>query len=313
VTTWPILSTMTMPTAWLPAPGWSEDASVGSPSTAKNGVSVGATLRSAEAGFIAGFSSCGPTADGRIKPDITVPGTSIISAGNDFTVSSNNCGTRTMSGTSMATPGAVGLTALIRQYYTDGWYPGGTSHSTSGFAPSAALLKATLINSATPMSGNALRTVRNTCQGWGRVLLENALYFAGQGRRLWVLDDSKGFKTGLKRPRTLKFKVGKGSEPLKVTLVWTDAPSTPAASINLVNDLDLTVSGPKGKLWLGNVFAEGQSAAGGSPDRLNTVEQVLLDNPAPGTYTVSIRPFNVPRGRQPFALVVTGDVTSTRR
>jgi subtilisin family serine protease len=284
-----------------------EDGTVGSPATAKNGVAVGATLRADEAGILAGFSSCGPTADGRIKPDITVPGTNIVSADNDIDVSSDNCGTRTMSGTSMASPGAAGLTALIRQYYTDGWYPGGTAHSAQGFAPSAALLKATLINSAARMSGSANKTARDTCQGWGRVLLDDALFFAGQSRRLWALDDSKSFKTGVKRARTVKFKVRSGSEPLKVTLVWTDAPSTPAASVNLVNDLDLTVSGPKGTLWRGNVFAGGRSASGGSPDRLNNVEQVLLDNPAPGTYTVSVRPINLPAGRQPFALVVTGD------
>jgi subtilisin family serine protease len=284
-----------------------EDGTVGSPATAKNGVAVGATLRANEAGILAGFSSCGPTADGRIKPDITVPGNNIVSADNDIDVSSNNCGTRTMSGTSMASPGAAGLTALIRQYYTDGWYPGGAAHSARGFAPSAALLKATLINSAARMSGSANKTARDTCQGWGRVLLDDALFFAGQNRRLWALDDSKSFKTGVKRARTVKFKVRSGSEPLKVTLVWTDAPSTPAASVNLVNDLDLTVSGPKGTLWRGNVFADGRSASGGSPDRLNNVEQVLLDNPAPGTYTVSVRPINLPAGRQPFALVVTGD------
>jgi hypothetical protein len=285
---------------------------VGSPSTAKNGVSVGATQRAGAAGEIAFFSSCGPTADGRIKPDIMVPGLDILSANNDGNVSSNNCDTRTMNGTSMAAPGAVGLTALVRQYYTDGWYPGGAANEAQGFTPSAALLKATVINSAVPMPGGK-RPVRALCQGWGRVLLENALFFTGQGRKLWVLDDSQGFTTAQDKARTFRFRVGKGAEPLKITLVWTDFPSTPAAGVNLVNDLDLTVSGPKKKVWLGNVFADGQSTSGGSPDRLNTVEQVQLDNPAPGLYTVTIRASNVPEGPQPFALVVTGDAKALRR
>ncbi|MFL6200957.1 MAG: S8 family serine peptidase, partial [Thermoanaerobaculia bacterium] len=107
-----------------------------SPSTAKNGVSVGATQRGSAAGEIAFFSSCGPTADGRIKPDIMAPGLDILSANNDFNIDSNNCDTRTMNGTSMAAPGAVGLTALVRQYYTDGWYPGGAANEAQGFTPS---------------------------------------------------------------------------------------------------------------------------------------------------------------------------------
>ncbi len=86
--------------------------SVGSPSTAKSGVSVGATLRGTSAESMACFSSCGPTADGRIKPDITVPGSSIVSANNDLSVSTNNCGTKSSSGTSMAAPGGAGLAAL---------------------------------------------------------------------------------------------------------------------------------------------------------------------------------------------------------
>ena len=57
--------------------------SVGSPSTAKSAVAVGATLRGTSADSMASFSSCGPTADGRIKPEITVPGSSIVSARND--------------------------------------------------------------------------------------------------------------------------------------------------------------------------------------------------------------------------------------
>lgn len=281
--------------------------SVGSPSTAKSGVSVGATLRSTSANSMASFSSCGPTLDGRIKPDITVPGSSIVSANNDINVTTNNCGTISMSGTSMATPGAAGLTALIRQYYTDGWYPTGSENSANALTPSAALLKATLVNSAVNMTGTT--AIPANCQGWGRVLLENALFFAGQTRELWVRDDTTGFATGSTAEQTWQFTVGSG-EAFKATLAWTDFPSTPAASINLVNDLDLTVTGPTGTIWRGNVFASGQSTTGGSSDRRNTLEQVLLNAPAAGTYTVSVKAFNVPSGPQPFALVVTGDVAA---
>ena len=49
----------------------------------------------------------------------------------------------------------------------------------------------------------------------------------------------------------------------------------------LVNDLDLTVTGPGGT-YLGNVFAEGVSQTGGEADRRNNVEQVLIATPEPG-------------------------------
>jgi hypothetical protein len=236
-----------------------------------------------------------------------VPGSSIVSANNDVNVTTNNCGTISMSGTSMATPGAAGLTALIRQYYVDGWYPTGSENSANGFTPSAALLKATLVNSAVNMTGTT--AIPANCQGWGRVLLENALFFTGQARELWVRDDNTGFATGSTAEQTWQFTVGSG-QAFKATLAWTDFPSTPAASVNLVNDLDLTVTGPTGTIWRGNVFASGQSATGGTSDRRNTLEQVLLNAPAAGTYTVSVKAFNVPSGPQPFSLVVTGDVAA---
>jgi hypothetical protein len=276
---------------------------VGSPSTNKNGVSVGATLRGFRAGAMAGFSSCGPTADGRIKPDVTLPGTDIVSAGSDDRITSHNCGISIATGTSTSSPAAAGLTALIRQYYMDGWYPTGSRNRADGFTPSAALLKATLVSSAAGME--RARPIPDRCQGWGRVRLESALYFTGQARRLWVKDDAPPFPAGSSgEERTYSFTAG-GGEPLKATLVWTDYPSTPAASPNLNNDLDLIVKGPGGT-FAGNVFSSGFSTPGGEADRRNTVEQVLIDNPPPGVYTITIRSWNVPNGPQPFALVVTG-------
>ena len=281
-------------------------ASVGSPSTAKNGISVGATQRGAAAASMARFSSCGPAADGRFKPDLTMPGQGIISARNDRNVGSNNCNTITMSGTSMASPGAAGMAALVRQYYADGYYPAGAPLAGQGFAPSAALVKATLLNSTQSMTGGA-GPVPDACQGWGRVLLEDALYFTDQTRRLFATDDPGFAQGGSGQARTFTVHVDPG-QSLRATLAWTDFPSTPAASVNLENDLDLEVTGPSGT-FLGNAFVAGQSAAGGSPDRLNNVEQVLLAAPAPGIYTVTVRAFNVPSSAQPFALVVSGGIT----
>jgi hypothetical protein len=281
---------------------------VGSPSTAKDDLSVGATLRGTSAEFMAGFSSCGPTDDNRFKPDLTIPGDSIVSAGNDGNVTTNNCGEKTMSGTSMASPAAAGFGALVRQYYADGYSPSGAANPPDGFVATSALTKATLMNSAQNMTGVA-QAIPSKCQGWGRILLDNALFFTGDVRKNWVRDDSVGFPQGSSgETRSFPFTVTTGSVPFKVTLVWTDFPSTPAANPHLNNDLDLDVVGPGGTFH-GNVFAGGQSTTGGSADRRNNVEQVLLLTPATGSYTVTVRSFTVPNGPQPFALVVTGGET----
>jgi len=281
---------------------------VGSPSVAKNGISVGATLRGTSANSMASFSSCGPTADGRIKPDLTMPGSNIVSARNDSSVTTNNCATTTMSGTSMASPAAAGMAALVRQYYTDGNYPTGAPVVANRFTPSASLIKATMLNSTAVMTGTGTGPVPNNCQGWGRVLLDDTLFFAGQARTLFVADDP-GFAQGAAgQTKTFTVNVAAG-QSLRATLAWTDFPSTPAASINLNNDLDLTVSGPSGT-FLGNVFSGSQSTTGGTADRRNNVEQVTLNAPAAGTYTITVRAFNVPSSAQAFALVVSGGLTT---
>jgi Subtilase family len=167
--------------------------SVGSPSTAKSGVSVGSTRHADLADQMSGFSSCGPTDDGRLKPDITIPGSNVISAANDGSATSNNCGTQSSSGTSMASPGAAGLGALVRQYYTDGFYPSGAATPADAFVPSAALVRATLIHSAQPMAN--VGPAPADCQGWGRILLDNALFFPADARRL-AIEDGDQFAQG---------------------------------------------------------------------------------------------------------------------
>lgn len=302
------------------------DFSVGTPSTNKNGLAIGSTRTSPTSGSdenMSSFSSRGWTGDGRIKPDVMAPGCN-VSAGNNRNVSSTNCGTDSGCGTSYASPTAVGAAALVRQYFTDGFYPTGSRNAADGTAPSAALLKAALINSAVPMTGadntgGAISPIPSNEQGWGRIRLDRSLLFAPPVRRLYADDHRIGLPAGPSSPFTFTFSAVTGAEPLKVTLVWTDYPATlssppVAPSINnpaswttprLVNDLDLAVSGPSGS-FLGNVFSGGVSTAGGSADRRNNVEQVLIQAPAAGTYTVTVAPFNVVQPGQEFALVVTG-------
>ena len=211
-----------------------------------------------------------------------------------------------MSGTSMASPAAAGMAALVRQYYTDGFFPTGAAVAANRFTPSAALVKATMLNSTKVMTGTGTGAVPNNCQGWGRVLLDDTLFFTGQARTLFATDDP-GFAQGA-NGQIKTFTVQVARPGAARDLAWTDFPSTPAAGVNLDNDRDLTVSGASGT-FLGNVFANSQSTTGGTADRRNNVEQVTILAPAAGSYTITVRAFNVPSSAQPFALVVSGAVT----
>jgi outer membrane protein assembly factor BamB len=298
--------------------------------TAKNLMAIGASANGTNANnqAISGstyFSSRGPTHDGRLKPDLMAPGEGIWSSlGCE---PNTNCTTFVQySGTSMATPTAAGASALVRQYYMDGWYPLGkpvAANKMDGTVlplPSSALLRATLISSGTEMTGtgayaNNEPVYPNNQQGWGRILLDNALYFQGDARRLFVDDNPSG--VGTHESTSYRYVVQNSGVPLRITLAWTDYPGTPSTTPILVNDLDLVVTAPDGTIYRGNSFTgsnPGRSAANSTiRDNRNNVEGVILPSPVQaGAWTIKISGYNVPfgsnnnNGRQRYALVVNG-------
>jgi len=288
------------------------DGSIGAPATAKDVVSVMATSNgsSSNANNLTSYSR-GPVDDGRRKPDVCAPGSNVNSANGG-----SACGTQSMSGTSMATPTTAGGLVLLRQYFTDGWYPTGTKTAADTRNPSAALMKACLVNGAMEVTGTdpfgTIKRIPSMDQGWGRVHLENALYFSGDARRtrLWDVRNADGLTTGQQAEYTIN--VTANTQPLKVHLVWSDPESTTLASVNLVNNLDLEVVNPSGTVYKGNVFATGQSTTGGTADVLNNVEGFVLSSPATGSWTLRVKATSVPgtgtapnSNRQGYALVAT--------
>ena len=87
---------------------------VGSPGCAKNVITIGAVNSQDR---VAGFSSRGPTSDGRVKPDVAFPGVDIVSARAAGTSLGHVVDQyyTSASGTSMATPHAAGVCALLLQ------------------------------------------------------------------------------------------------------------------------------------------------------------------------------------------------------
>lgn len=277
------------------------------PENAKNVLAVGATEQASLQGRICSAGS-GPTADGRRKPEIFAPGCSIRSANDNQT-----CSTTSMSGTSMACPAITGAAALVKSYYEAGWYPGGAANAGDGFVPSGALLKATLLNSSRDMTGESGYPTHD--EGWGRLLLDHALYFAGDARRLWVADvDAAGGFSGPSQSHVHYVNVYANTSELNLCLSFTDAAGALNSSAPVVNDLDLEVVTPTGTLYRGNVFSGGFSTTGGSADPLNNVERVRITAPPLGWYVVTVRSRTVTTATaQPYALVATGNLDPPAR
>lgn len=276
--------------------------SLKNPENAKDVLAVGATSDSpSQQNWCTGGQ--GPTNDGRRKPEIYAPGCNIRSASAGTT-----CSTTSLSGTSMAAPGIAGSALLARQYFTDGFYPSGAANVSDGFTPSGVLVKAMLLNSTVDMTGVA--GYPSNREGWGRALLHNSMVFSDDSRELIVRDVRIGADDALTTGEFYEFEVDVNSlfQPLKITLVWHDAPGNVNANPAYVNDLNLVVTGPGGT-YLGNVFSGGFSTTGGSADTKNNVEMVSIGSPAAGTYTVRVDAAAVNVGQQGYALVITGDVS----
>jgi hypothetical protein len=272
------------------------------PENAKNLLAVGAS-HDTPSQHLHCSGGTGPTADGRRKPEIYAPGCSTISA------VPSACSVQPNTGTSMACPAVAGTAALVRQYFVDGYYPSGVATVDDAFAPSGALIKSVLINSAVDMTG--IGGYPSNLEGWGRLLADNAVYFPGDVRNLEVLDDVRN-ASGLATGESGEYAVtvlGTGVQ-LRVTLVWTDPPAaaTTGSGLALVNNLDLEVVSPVGQVYHGNFFANGVSLPNGTPDSLNNVEQVHVSTPTIGEWVVRVKGTAVNQGTQGYALIATGEV-----
>ena len=169
-----------------------------------------------------------------------------------------------------------------------------------------------MINSAYryPVEGNKPVFTRFK-QGWGMPDL-GRLYESR--KKLFVVDQEMALRDHQAVEYLLR--IPEGESELRVTLAYTDPLGTTAAAKALVNDLDLIVIAPDGKRYYGNqgLLDGNVSRAGGTPDRLNNVENVFLDEPAQGVWQVIVAAHRIAwdqhRGTkswdQDFALVVNG-------
>ncbi len=258
---------------------------------------------------VAAFSSRGPTDDNRIKPELMAPGTVMLSARSSASDPTHVLDKfdghyAFLSGTSMATPVVAGAAAIVRQYYVDERH----------HQPSAALLKATLVNGAVwipdELAADGSVGEPNFHQGFGRLDLRATLPEPDdpRGLKLVFADVDRSSDEALKREiaeraswrRTIQLEAGL---PLRVTLAWTDRPDH-----GLQQSLDLVVVPPSGKRQAGNpklVRVPGQKS-----DHFNNLQQVIVQEPEAGEYQIQILAYNTLYENQGFSLVVTGKLTS---
>lgn len=274
------------------------------PAIAKNSLTVGAAGTGHGSGrdTLASFSSRGPTFDSRFGIDIIVQGHSTYSARAD--PYSTSCSITSMSGTSMATPGAAGATALVRQYFMDAsfWanYCNSLYPTCGAFTPSGSMLKTTILHSGENMG----YTYPGPEQGFGRLQLNNVLPLSGvtpAGFDLFVQDVT----LNILATKTYSVSVTSSASPFKATISWMDPPNSVYASKQLLNNIDLTVLTPSGSMYYGN----GNSAG----DSVNNAEMVYIASPQTGTYTVTVKPRLYGSGtNQKVSVVMTsvGSVTA---
>jgi hypothetical protein len=199
------------------------------------------------------------------------------------------------SGTSMSAAGVSGTLALMQEFFEQRLHL--TNHS-------PALMKALLINGARTVSSAYDFNVNGslTAQGWGLPNMANsipgALTNGGQNLPLQFFDQgTNALATGQSKTRTLKLASGGGSQPLRVTLVWTDPPGNPAAGVKLVNDLDLAVTNlDNGTVFYGNDIPAGSdynqshpvTNTAPVPDSVNNVQNVYLFPPLSTNYSITV-------------------------
>lgn len=234
-------------------------------------------------------SSRGPTVDGRIKPDICALGQGSLAPANFNTYQES-------SGTSAAAPVVAGAAALLYQAYRAGH---------DGQNPRSDLIKALMLNTAEDLGIPG----PDYSYGWGRLHAARALEALQNGYyQIGAVDGQT--------PAFHQLIIPAGVHKVKVMLYWHDPGASPIAARSLVNDLDLRITSPQGQLFL--PWSPSHAIAADSlmapaiahPDRVNNAEQIVMNQPASGYYSVRVNGFQIPQGLQAYVLVYSFEYDS---
>ncbi|HQF43992.1 MAG TPA: S8 family serine peptidase, partial [Ignavibacteriaceae bacterium] len=232
------------------------------------------------------FSSWGPTKDGRIKPDIVANGDELYSTLPNLTFGN-------MSGTSMAAPNVTGSIALLLQHY---------KNTHSGYVPLSSTVKAILIHSADESGDHPGPDYK---YGWGLLNTYKAAQLISLDQTNPTTIQEMDLLNG--QPRTISNLYNDGTQPIKITLTWNDIP--PVNMVGgpiLMRDLDVRLikGGVTYYPYKLNSASPSSAAITGDNNRDN-VEQIFLQSPGAGYYTIVVSHKGT-ISTQKFSLITTG-------
>lgn len=248
-------------------------------------------------------ASIGPAADGRIKPDLAYFYDAIRAANNTSNTSYYN-----FSGTSAATPQTSGHFGLLFQMWHNGVWAGfGGGADVFASRPQMATAKALMINMAYRynwLAGGSNGDLDRYKQGWGTADVKR-LY--DRAAVTSIVNETDVLLPLTKK--TYAVSVATGETELNVTLVYTDPAGTVGAAQARINDLSLRVTSPSGVVYWGNngLTAGNVSTSGGVSNKLDTVENVFLTNPAAGTWTVEVLADELVQDARPETTAIDAD------
>lgn len=266
---------------------------------AKNFLTVGAVTNvsnyiDASSVTMSSFSSWGPTDDGRIKPEVVAKGVTVFS-----TTSSSDSSYGNLSGTSMASPAVSGSAILLQQHY----------HNLYNSYMRAATLKGVIIHTADEAG---IYDGPDYEFGWGLINTSSAASLISNKSTNSSIIDERTLTDGNTYSTTV---FANGSEPLKVSISWTDrAFSSDNNGVNdpdtkyLVNDLDILVSkdGENFFPWKLNKDLPYEPATKVSTNDVDNFERVDIENPS-GVYTITVsHKGSLVGGSQNYSLIVSG-------
>ena len=244
---------------------------MGLSSSGKNMIAVGAVD---PVSVIATFSSRGPAADGRVKPELVAKGVQQFSTVPTNAYAFNQ-------GTSMAAPVVAGITGLMAEQWK----------KTFGASATPQQLKTLLIAGADDLGNPG----PDYTYGFGLVDAQASadliIADAAQGHR--IRNGTLSAKQTLTYPMT----VSSGQSSLRVVLGWFDPEVTlfgdndlAAASKTLVNDLDVKVITPTGGTVLPYVLDLNNPTASATRgvNSVDNTEEVEIASPPAGTYQVVV-------------------------